>query len=106
VGFTPGLVAGAWIGFDNHEPLGPRETGAGAALPAWLSFMRDAGDRYGKRDFEVPGTVEYARIDPSSGLLAADPASPDALTLPFVQGTVPTRSAAEADSTPQNFFMD
>ncbi|HET7755283.1 MAG TPA: PBP1A family penicillin-binding protein [Anaeromyxobacteraceae bacterium] len=106
VGFTPDLVAGAWIGFDTHEPLGPKETGAGAALPAWLAFMRDAQAGRGARDFAVPGTVEYARIDRISGLLAVDPASADAVTLPFVPGTVPTRSAAEVDRAPQNFFME
>ncbi|HYG67861.1 MAG TPA: penicillin-binding transpeptidase domain-containing protein, partial [Anaeromyxobacteraceae bacterium] len=37
VGYTPEVVAGVWVGFDDHAPLGPRETGAGAALPAWVA---------------------------------------------------------------------
>lgn len=107
VGFSPELVAGVWVGFDSHEPLGPHETGAGAALPAWVSFMREALARRPLEEFQTPRNVELARIDPRTGLLA-DPAALDALLMPFVAGTAPQHSAAEPPpgSTPQNFFMD
>jgi penicillin-binding protein 1A len=107
VGFSPELVAGVWVGFDSHEPLGPHETGAGAALPAWVSFMREALARRPLEEFQTPRNVEFARIDPRTGLLA-DPAALDALLLPFVGGTVPQHRAGEPTpgSAPQNFFMD
>ena len=107
VGFSPELVAGVWVGFDSHEPLGPHETGAGAALPAWVGFMREALARVALADFQAPRNVELARIDPRTGLLA-DPAALDALLVPFVAGTVPQHSAGDPPpgSTPQNFFMD
>jgi penicillin-binding protein 1A len=41
-GFTPKLVAVAWMGFDQPKSLGQGETGGGAALPIWVSFMRTA----------------------------------------------------------------
>ncbi len=105
VGFTPELVAGAWVGFDDHTPLGPRETGAGAALPAWLSFMQAALGARPAVDFPAVTGVEMARIDPASGLLAPDGAAVPAL--PFLAGTAPAQSAqAHAASAPQNFFMD
>jgi penicillin-binding protein 1A len=105
VGFTPELVAGVWIGFDDHSPLGSRETGAGAALPAWLSFMKAAvGDRP-PAEFPVAAGVEVARIDPATGLLAP-PAEPTAPPIAFLAGTVPTRTADDARDSPQNFFMD
>jgi len=106
VGFSPDLVAGVWVGFDSHEPLGPRETGAVAALPAWISFMQASLSRRPVLDFEAPPGVELARVDPRSGLLAPDPAPPDALLLPFVSGTVPTQRAGEVQANPQNFFME
>ncbi|HEV2351189.1 MAG TPA: PBP1A family penicillin-binding protein [Terriglobia bacterium] len=42
IGFSPSLTAGVWVGFDNHNSLGPREEGARVALPIWMSFMGDA----------------------------------------------------------------
>jgi penicillin-binding protein 1A len=41
IGYTPSLVAGAWIGFDEKVTLGDKETGAKAALPIWMEFMRE-----------------------------------------------------------------
>jgi penicillin-binding protein 1A len=41
-GFTPKLVAVAWMGYDQPKSLGSGETGGGAALPIWVSYMRTA----------------------------------------------------------------
>jgi len=109
VGYTPDLVAGVWVGFDDHAPLGPRETGAGAALPAWLAFMKEAlGDRP-VMEFLAPEGVQFARIDPISGLLAAEARSgqPEEAPTAFLSGTAPTEAAtARPVSPPQNFFLD
>ncbi len=41
VGFDDRLVLGVWVGRDNHRPIGVKETGAKAALPIWMEFMRN-----------------------------------------------------------------
>ncbi|WP_322999033.1 PBP1A family penicillin-binding protein [Castellaniella sp.] len=41
-GFTPKLVAVAWMGFDQPKSMGQGETGGGAALPIWVGYMRTA----------------------------------------------------------------
>jgi len=41
IGYTPSLTAGAWIGFDEKVTLGDKETGAKAALPIWMEFIRE-----------------------------------------------------------------
>ncbi len=41
-GYTPGLVAVCWIGYDNPRKLGSNETGGGLALPVWIEWMRHA----------------------------------------------------------------
>jgi penicillin-binding protein 1A len=41
IGYTPKLVAGAWVGFDEKVTLGDKETGGKAALPMWMEFMRE-----------------------------------------------------------------
>jgi penicillin-binding protein 1A len=42
VGFSPTISAGVWVGYDEKKTLGPKETGAVAALPIWIDFMRAA----------------------------------------------------------------
>jgi len=41
IGYTPSLVAGVWIGFDEKVTLGDKETGGRAALPMWIDFMKE-----------------------------------------------------------------
>jgi penicillin-binding protein 1A len=42
VGFSPSLTCGVWIGYDEKQSLGEKETGARAALPIWMQFMNVA----------------------------------------------------------------
>jgi len=42
IGFSPSITCGTWIGFDNRQSLGEKETGAQAALPMWMDFMKVA----------------------------------------------------------------
>jgi penicillin-binding protein 1A len=109
VGYTPELVAGVWVGFDDHGMLGPHETGAGAALPAWLAFMEASLHDRPIADFPPAENVEFVRIDRATGLLAGDPrpGEPDRPLVPFIAGTAPTEiSGSGRDSAPQNFFLD
>jgi penicillin-binding protein 1A len=40
MGFTPSLVMGVWVGFDEKVTLGDKETGGRVALPIWLDTMQ------------------------------------------------------------------
>src|SRR5437899_2816427 len=52
IGFSPSLTAGVWVGFDDkQESLGKKETGAKAALPIWIDFMRAAFEGKPAEDF-------------------------------------------------------
>ena len=42
IGFSPSVTCGTWIGFDDRQSLGEKETGARAALPIWMDFMKAA----------------------------------------------------------------
>ena len=67
-GYNPGLVAVAWLGFDQPRSLGRGETGAQAALPIWISFMAEALKKTPQNGFAVPSGVVSATIDPATGL--------------------------------------
>lgn len=71
-GYTPDIVACVWVGFDDMKPLGNQETGAKAASPIWLNFVKsiDSGDPIG---FSVPEGIVSYYVDPSNGLLVSDP---------------------------------
>jgi penicillin-binding protein 1A len=74
VGYVPDLLACVWVGFDDVRPLGNQETGARAASPIWVNFMKsvDAGEHY---DFTAPENIVSYPIDPINGLLARDDSS-------------------------------
>ncbi len=54
VGFSPSTTAGVWIGYDEKKTLGPKETGAKAALPIWMDFMKVALAGKEPGEFEPP----------------------------------------------------
>ncbi|MGH9537787.1 MAG: penicillin-binding protein 1A [Terriglobales bacterium] len=54
VGFSPSLTCGVWIGYDEKKFLGARETGAHAALPIWMDFMKTALAGKDPGEFQPP----------------------------------------------------
>lgn len=75
VGFSPSVTCGTWIGFDSRESLGDKETGARAALPIWMDFMRMAiankpNERFAG-DAAVKKTGATAIVPAASGTAAA-----------------------------------
>ncbi|HLQ51107.1 MAG TPA: penicillin-binding transpeptidase domain-containing protein, partial [Terriglobales bacterium] len=57
IGFSPSITCGVWIGFDEKKTLGPKETGAQAALPIWMDFMKAAIAGHEEEDFTSPTLV-------------------------------------------------
>ncbi|MEW5900015.1 MAG: PBP1A family penicillin-binding protein [Acidobacteriota bacterium] len=81
IGFTPSLCAGVWVGNDERVTIGNKQSGAVAALPAWIQFFkRMIGDETTKaeaqgrepvfEDFEVPPNIVFIEIDRKTGHLA------------------------------------
>jgi penicillin-binding protein 1A len=104
VGYSPSVVAGVWVGFDDSRSLGKRETGTRTALPVWIDVM-DAADRTPKEtDFAMPSGVTRTRVDPASGLLAYE-GQEDAFDEVFLTGTAPVEVANPPDVADPNLFM-
>src|SRR5262249_17820097 len=96
VGYSTDIVAAVWVGYDDALPLGPSESGAVTALPAWIAFMKAAHDGKPITEFARPGNVVTARIDPSTGLLARD--EDGAVEEEFLEGTAPTEMSPPPDA--------
>ena len=104
VGYSPSVVAGVWVGFDDSRSLGKRETGTRTALPVWIDVM-DAADRTPKEtDFAMPSGVTRTRVDPASGLLAYE-GQEDAFDEVFLTGTAPVEVANPPDVADPNLFL-
>jgi len=71
-GFNSGLVAVAWIGFDQPRSLGGTETGAHAALPIWISYMGKVLKDVPDSTLPMPEGIAVAKVDPQSGARAED----------------------------------
>ncbi len=86
IGYSPDVIGGVWVGFDDGTPIGL--TGAKAALPVWVAFMRDALRAYENRPFEVPHGVVFRDVDRHSGMLA-NSSCPESVHEAFIIGTEP-----------------
>lgn len=67
VGYTPQLLAGLWIGFDEKRSLGKGETGGQVAAPIWERFMERALENEPILDFPVPAGISFVLINPRTG---------------------------------------
>ncbi len=54
IGFSPSITCGVWMGYDEKRTLGAKETGAHAALPIWMDFMRTAMAGKEPGEFQPP----------------------------------------------------
>lgn len=95
VGYTPDLVVGVWVGFDEPRSLGERETGGRAALPIWIDFMRQALDGVSDRPFPVPDGIATAAIDPDTGRRRVVGQGRQRVEA-FLEGTEPSAPCSEA----------
>jgi len=87
-GYTGDRLAVVWVGRDDNQSTGL--TGSTGALLIWRDLFAQVGDQ-GPLQSAVEG-IEILRIDPLSGL-RADNGCPDAVELPFIQGSGPVESA-------------
>jgi membrane carboxypeptidase/penicillin-binding protein len=72
IGFTPKLVTGVWVGFDQPRTILPNGFAAGLAVPFWASFMKAATANDEPEWFKAPYGVTTATVCRISGQLASD----------------------------------
>jgi penicillin-binding protein 1A len=107
IGFSPSLCAGVWIGNEEKVTIGDRQSGAVAALPAWMEFFKRIIDDETKKaetegrqphfeDFEVPPNITFVEVDWKTGYLAT-PACLWPIREVFLVGTEPLRFCSNQD---------
>ncbi len=98
VGFSPSVVAGVWVGFDQKKSLGEGETGARAALPIWIDFMKTALKGKPAETFVRPANIVYVPIDRRTGLRATVESNCPATFLEaFLEGTEPAKACSATE---------
>ncbi len=78
VGFSPHLVTGVYVGFDQIRPLGRGEAGGRTSAPIFTYYRKEVEDLYPAEDFEMPAGISisnglaYVDTEPTEGLSAMD----------------------------------
>ena len=101
IGYTPELMTGIWVGFDEERSLGENETGARAASPIWVTFMSKILKDKPIKDFPVPEGIEFMKIDSKTGQVSLEK---EGILECFREGTGPPQKAPPPLKTTTDFF--
>ena len=99
IGYTPSILAGVWVGFDDKTSLGKNETGARAALPIWISFMEQALKNTPIESFRAPEKIVLVRVNLETGVPTDSP-SPQTILEAFIEGTSPKEGREPVSGAP------
>lgn len=101
IGYTPELIAGAWVGFDEERSLGENETGSRAASPIWVAFISKILRDKPIKEFPIPEGIEFMKIDPKTGQPTAER---EATLECFKEGTGPNQKVSSRSKITTDFF--
>lgn len=107
VGFTPDLVVGVYVGYDEPKSLGAKETGASLAVPIFKNFMQEALKDTPPVPFRIPPGVRMVQVNSKTGQTTY-PGDPNAIWEPFLAGTEPDNdsdSGAASDDSSIDTYM-
>ena len=86
IGYTPDLVIGVYVGYDQPKSLGYKQTGSSVAVPIFKSFAEKIKINKNKKPFMIPAGISFVRIDPNSGNVTSNLES---IVEPFILGSEP-----------------
>lgn len=88
MGFTPNIVVGVFIGYDQPASLGFGGTGSSLAVPVFGEFMESAMKGVPDVGFKVPDGMTQVAIDRKTGM-RAEPGNSNVIVEAFKPGTGP-----------------
>jgi penicillin-binding protein 1A len=88
IGYTPDLVVGAYVGYDQPKSMGRSATGGGVAAPIVRDFMAEALKGVPPVPFRAPPGIRLVRVDHKTGL-PAGPGDQNAIMEAFKPGQMP-----------------
>ncbi len=86
IGYTPDLVIGVYVGYDQPKSLGYKQTGSSVAVPIFKNFANKIKINKNKKPFRIPSGISFVRIDSSSGVISNQEGS---IVEPFILGSEP-----------------
>ena len=86
IGYTPDLVIGVYVGYDQPKSLGYKQTGSSVAVPIFKKFAEKIKINKNKKPFRIPAGISFVRIDPKSGNVSTNQNS---IVEPFILGSEP-----------------
>lgn len=105
IGFSPDLVVGTFVGFDQPRSLGRKETGSSVASPIFRDFMTEALSEQAAIPFRVPPGIRFVRVDAETGALAV-PGTGKVILEAFKTGEEPKSAESTVWSRPKSTYMD
>ncbi|MDP2847296.1 MAG: PBP1A family penicillin-binding protein [Humidesulfovibrio sp.] len=99
IGFTPHLLTGVYVGYDQLQSMGREGSGGRTALPIWLEYRKVIEDRYPPDDFLPPEGIVWARVENSQAVGSKGQPAPESYFLPFVEGSQPGTTDVGAAAT-------
>ncbi len=90
IGYTPDIVTGVWVGFDDNGSLGRKNSGTTVAVPYWTEYMKRLFEQMPVTEFKHPKGILTRKICEITGLLAC-PTCPADLDEEFIQNTRPRK---------------
>ena len=100
IGYTPDLVVGVYVGYDQPKSLGYKQTGSSVAVPIFKNFAEKIKINKNKKPFRIPTGLSFVRIDPKSGNISTDQGS---IVEPFILGSEPYSDSIKIIDGLENF---
>ena len=103
VGFTPSLITGIWVGFDQEKNMGRQEVGGRAAAPIWLYFMEKALQGKPVEIFPVPEGIVFVKVNSKTGL-PTETVGPGTINECFLDNAMPGEKAGDVTDESEELF--